>query len=252
MQNIGKQGKEFFENLWEGLKNYCKGFVDGIVSFFSSMGVDLVGIFKTIGSQISSFFSNLWSGITGWLSNIWSSITGLFQNIASYIRGIASQAFSWGANIIGNIISGIQSAMGGLGSALSSVGSKIANYLGFHSPTKEGEGRFADEWMPNLMKMLSEGIKGGLPDIEANVALVSGSIRTLNGVENTRPGTGNDIVNGVLQALLQKDILTGKSSEIRLTLELENGEALADMLIDPINKVAKNNGYKPVFAAKEV
>lgn len=51
-----------------------------------------------------------------------------------------------------------------------------------------------------------------------------------------------------VRALLREKIVSGgDSKEIRLTLVLENGEVLADMLIDPMNRKAKNLGYAPVF-----
>lgn len=53
--------------------------------------------------------------------------------------------------------------------------------------------------------------------------------------------------NLLVEALIQKDISTGSSNEIRITLQLENGEVLADMLIDPLNNKAKNLGYALVF-----
>ena len=60
---------------------------------------------------------------------------------------------------------------------------------------------------------------------------------------------GQVIKQAMLEALMQRDIIDGGSEgrDLRVTMVLENGEVLADMLIDPINRTAKNRGYAPVF-----
>ena len=56
--------------------------------------------------------------------------------------------------------------------------------------------------------------------------------------------------DSMLEAMLQKEIIAGggaSGQEIRITMVLDNGEVLADMLIDPMNRTAKNRGFAPVF-----
>ncbi len=66
-------------------------------------------------------------------------------------------------------------------------------------------------------------------------------------------GGGGDLgqvfKKAMLEALMQRDIIAGGSEgrELRVTMVLENGEVLADMLINPMNRTAKNRGFAPVF-----
>ena len=60
---------------------------------------------------------------------------------------------------------------------------------------------------------------------------------------------GQVFKQAMLEALMQRDIIAGGSEgrELRVTMVLDNGEVLADMLIDPMNRTAKNRGFAPVF-----
>ena len=75
------------------------------------------------------------------------------------------------------------SATRGIAFAWTAVGSvidTIAGWLGFGSPTEEGPGRTSDEWAPNLMKMYTEGLEDGVPDIQDAVGQVTSALANLN------------------------------------------------------------------------
>lgn len=73
---------------------------------------------------------------------------------------------------MGNLVDGIKSMAGGVKDAVTGVASSIKSFLGFGSPTKEGPGSNADTWAPNLINMLKDGIKAGIPEMEANLQAV--------------------------------------------------------------------------------
>ena len=77
-----------------------------------------------------------------------------------------------GKNMMGNLVDGIKSMAGGVKDAVTGVADSIKSFLGFGSPTKEGPGSNADTWAPNLINMLKEGIKAGIPAMEANLQAV--------------------------------------------------------------------------------
>jgi len=74
------------------------------------------------------------SGIISTVGNIRSAIEAGFNSAVAYIKGLASQAFSWGADIIGNIVSGIQSKIGEVTSAINGVADKIRSVMHFSVP----------------------------------------------------------------------------------------------------------------------
>jgi len=93
---------------------------------------------------------------------MWTNISGWFSNLAS-------SAFNWGANIIQGIINGIGSMFSALGSAASGAADTVAQYLGFHSPAKQGPGKELDIWGPNLVKGFAQGIDRAGAMLQASV-----------------------------------------------------------------------------------
>lgn len=130
------------------------------------------------------------------------------------------------------------------------MGNTVKGWLGFSSPTKEGPGRYADEWAPNLMKMYSEGILSNVNKVQSAAGAVAQSLAPMTTQPMMDLSVGSSsLKDSILEALMQKEIVVGGAGgqEIAITLKLENGEVLADLLIDPINRTAKSRGYAPVF-----
>ena len=245
IKNIGEGFKNFFVNLWEGILNFGKGFVDGFVRLFNNMGIDIVSILKNVLSKIGEFFSNLWQGITNIASSIWDAITGVFRDIGNWFGNLFKEAFNWGKNLINMIGNGIKSAVSWIGDAVGSVIGTIKGWLGFGSPTEEGPGRTSDEWAPNLMKMYTEGIEEGVPDIEDAVGQVTTALAGLNMESTTQLiSTGDtsisaDILNGLLSAMSFNNTEKESNEPIELSID---GTVFARLIYPSLTKEFKRNG----------
>ena len=90
-------------------------------------------------------------------------------------RGWQVRLFSWGADIIGNIVSGIQSKIGEVTSAINGVADKIRSVMHFSVPD-EGPLSDADEYMPDFMKLLATGIKKNVKSVVKAVQGLAGSM----------------------------------------------------------------------------
>ena len=112
------------------------------------------------------------SGISSTISGIKTTITNGFNSAVSFIKGLAGQAFSWGSDMIGNIVSGIQSRIQDVASAVSGVADRIRSFLHFSVPD---EGPLADmeSWMPDFMQGLANGIT-------TNTSLVTAAAENLS------------------------------------------------------------------------
>jgi len=157
---------------------YVKAFVDLIVNEFHLLQNIVGTVFATIAALIGqklaqaqafvATFVNVLGGQFSQLgSSIQSKVSAIGSWIASTIGGWANAAYQWGANLIGSFINGIWSMIGGVISAAQNVMGQVANILGFHSPAKEGPGKDADTWAPNLMKMYTQGLVAALPNMQA-------------------------------------------------------------------------------------
>jgi TP901 family phage tail tape measure protein len=176
----------FFAFAWQNwIVNPLTSFWTSISNFFSNAWANwVVGPLTGLWTSVSAFFSNAWANwIVGPLTSMWNNVRNFFSNawnnyvstpisnlwnsISSTISGWASKAVQWGKNLIQSFIDGINAKAGEIGGALADTAGKIAQFLGFHSPTKEGPGRESDQWAPNFIEMYAKGLEKGLPRIQA-------------------------------------------------------------------------------------
>jgi phage-related protein len=104
-------------------------------------------------------------GFSTMKNSVVSKVNSIRSTITSVFNSIKSRAYGWGRNLLSGFIRGFWSKFGSLKSAVKSAASTISDFLGFSSPTKEGAGRFADEWMPNFIDMITDGLKDGIDDV---------------------------------------------------------------------------------------
>jgi phage-related protein len=119
--------------------------------------------------------------------------------IADKWREIKEDALSWGKNLIDSFVQGIKDKVSSVKSTLKNFGNTIKDFLGFSSPTKEGPGRFADEWAPNLMNMFAEGLNQNIPKVSSAVDEVAQQL------------TGMTVQPTVQQSIVPATTTTGDS-----------------------------------------
>ena len=100
-----------------------------------------------------------WDELKKTVSQKWADIR---TTISTKWEEIKTDAFNWGRKIITAFTDGIKDRISKIKTTFSSVAGTIKDYLGFSSPTKEGPGRYADRWAPNLMKMYSKGLTSNI------------------------------------------------------------------------------------------
>ncbi|WP_143598593.1 hypothetical protein [Tissierella sp. P1] len=220
-----KEGKlgEFFVALWDGIKkktedtwNAIKTFlVDKIWNPIKNIAKTIwEGIKKHILDPIQQSWTNLkqiWDNIKSYILTKWTEIKNGISNIKNnlveaikspfiiakdWIDGLIKDAFNWGKNLIGNIVDGITSMVGKVKDAVGNVIGAIANKLQFNSPAKEGPGKYADRWMPNLMNMLAEGIEDNVYKVSAAVDITANTLSGVQKADNT-----SSIINAISGAL---------------------------------------------------
>ncbi|MCM8901331.1 tape measure protein [Caldicoprobacter algeriensis] len=160
----------FLFSVWNGIKNTASiiwnTIRNTIISLFNSARNSVISIASSIWASIRSTWNSMVGTISAVGGRIWSAIIAPFNTARNLVYGVIRDAYYWGRNLINNIVSGIQSMIYKVTSAVKNVANTIWKFLGFHSPTKEGPGRTADEWMPNLMEMLQEGIQQNIPKLQ--------------------------------------------------------------------------------------
>ena len=244
MKNIAGSVWDAIKNIFLGIWEFIKGFCSGIAQFFSDCGDTIGNIFKNVWEGISGFFVNLWDGIKNCCSWIWDKITGLFSSIGDFFKNIISDAFNWGKNLIENIWNGIKSAWNWFVDGLKSVGSAIADFLGFGSPTKKGPGHTADEWIPNLMSMMAEGMYNDIPMMQKAAIDVANTLNMMVSPNRAMVGTGSspngDLLNGLLQGMAAMNGM-GSEGDGEIVMQID-GQTFARLIMPKLSKEYKRNG----------
>lgn len=124
-------------------------------------------------------------------------------DVGKTLGGLASKAFTWGKNLIGSFINGIVSKAGSLSKTLQNTAAKIADFLGFSSPTKEGPGKTADRWAPNLMRMFIKGIIDNKPNLQNAMANISNAL-SITGLQPSMAGVNTGFSTSTNSRLQEK------------------------------------------------
>ena len=179
--------------IWDNIKNTVVGAFQWMYdhNYFFEMLVDFIrekwefarNITNTVWQAISDFLTNLWTRIKTQASNMWNQIYGVIRDITNRIRdmfnGLVKAAWDWGKNLLTEFIAGIKSKIRDLWDTLIDIADTVAGFLGFHSPTKLGPGRYADQWAPNFVKMFTEGLQAGIPRIESAMSSLADRLTAL-------------------------------------------------------------------------
>ena len=122
--NTSEEFRQFWINLWDGVKkvasdvwteitgffidawNAIKAVWDGVGDFFVGIWDGIKNVFKSIGSWFSIKFSNAWEGI----KSAWSSVTGWFGDLWDGIKDVFSSVGSWFSDIFSSAWEGIKTA----------------------------------------------------------------------------------------------------------------------------------------------
>lgn len=239
--------KEFWEKHGEKIKSITKIVWDGIGNFINSalkiiQGLlDIfIGVFTGDWDRMSEGLKKIWSGMWNAIENIVKTAWGvlstafgdLYKNISSWFTGLAKDALGWGKNVISGFADGIRSMVGKVGDAAKSVAGKVSDLIGFHSPTKEGPGRDADRWMPNLMNMLAEGIEDNVYKVSAAVDITANTLSGVQKADNT-----SSIINAISGALGNSN----SSGDTTIIVKIGE-ETLTEKVISNINRQNRISG----------
>lgn len=115
---------------------------------------------------------------------------------------LGHDAVMWGADIIANLLAGIESMRQKLKDKVSNVASDIADFLGFSVPEKGPLSDF-DKSGPDMIDLFASGIESELPVLEAALNVAANTISTGMTPDYTDQLTG---LNRGLNALSEQEI----------------------------------------------
>ena len=161
--------------------------------------------------NVKNAFQNLYQNVTTKAREIGTTIINGIKSAVDYIASLPGQFLNWGRDMIDNLISGIKEGIGKIGDAIGSVADTIRSYIHFSKPDKGPLADF-DTYMPDMTKMITSGIRSGIPEIEKAMKEEAAAMRP-----NLQEANGTAIVYnrlaeklGNLQVVLNDGTLVGK------------------------------------------
>jgi TP901 family phage tail tape measure protein len=212
ISNLRTNAINKFNSLKSSAVNAISNLRNNVINKFNSLKSSAVNAISNLRNNVINKFNSLKSSAGNVINNLKSSISSKFSTLAS-------SALKWGSNIINNFVSGLKSKLSSVKTIASNISSTISGFIGFKSPTKEGAGRFADEWAPNLMDMFIDGInnyKGKLNNVMSDISNNMGNGLSNVGLNTT--GNKSAIIN------IYADSLT-------------NGKKVGQVLVKELNRM---------------
>lgn len=180
--------------IWNTIVSTVGGAISEIVNTVS-VGVNSVktswtNALNSIKSTASSIFNNIKSMITTVINNVVSTVssgmkkagesikTGLQSGI-DFVSGLPSKFLQWGKDMIGSLIDGITSKIGGVKEAIGNIADTIREFIHFSEPDV---GPLSDfhTYMPDMIKTLTTGIRAGIPEIRSAMTDLSTAMIPVN------------------------------------------------------------------------
>jgi len=160
-ESIGNHLSTTFSKIWKGGDSHkAKQGIDEVGTAAQQTATktkSLGDITKSCLDLVFNGAKNAGIGLTGVGASAKSAADETKQHLSS-IQSVVSQSSSWGSNLISMMTSGIRSKFPSLTSAVSEAAGVIKNFLGFHSPTKEGPASKSDRWAGNFVSMFAGGL----------------------------------------------------------------------------------------------
>lgn len=182
-----------WESAWETVKDILSTSLDLIIDLFNMLKYDVKTVFEDINT--------IMLGI---------------------ITGMVDDAEDWGKNLMQSFIDGIKAKFDGVRNAAKDAIEIVEDYLGFHSPTREGPGKDVMAWGPNMVDSFAEGVLG-------NTNVLNDAFSAL-----TAPAAqiGKDV---------GKTISTQNTFNININDAVIRDETDIDVLVSKIENVMVNN-----------
>ena len=210
-------GLELIVKLTEGILKAIPKIVDALPEIIDSIVQFLLFDSRDQMAQAGvdlfiALVENLRAAIVAIQKMIPEIIIAILASIGEGVADMAAAGVEWGENLIGGFVKGIKSKLRSVQDAVKGVISAAAEFIGFHSPAKKGEGRYIVDWGANMISGFLDGVESMMGDVS---------------------NMGNNVTAQMASALSQPT--TAAASGITLTANISVGSIRNDQDIKAIS-----------------
>lgn len=169
INNVLTAIKDWFSEKFNAIKESVSNTINNVKDTINNVMANIKAIWNSAWDSVSSKITNVIPNIVGAVSDIKNKISEKFHEIIN-------SAKEWGGNLISGFADGIRGAIGKVTGAVESVMGRIKDFIGFHSPSKKGEGRFIVDWGQNMVSGFLDGVKMALGDVSDTAGMVTSTM----------------------------------------------------------------------------
>lgn len=232
------------------LKGLVDGFVQGFVGFFKDLYDKIVGhsiwkdLFHDMTQMLTGWVTNtpgqLWDGLLKLINHFGqlkdqalAKVNDMFNQLKNLLgNSLPGQALIWAEDMLGQFMNGIYNGTSWVMNAIMNLVHNITKSLGFSLPT-EGPLSKSDQWMPDMMQMLADGIGANSHKVgdaaKKAAGVISSNLQGQIGVTGTTAGltvsAGPPLISGSGTSLGQNN----PNQAITINLQGGIGQGLAMM-----------------------
>jgi len=153
------------------------------------------------GEWAKKGLGDAWKAFSGWCNDVgkalgdtWNKMTKGAGDAVAWIgdqfKGLANKAGEWGANLVKAFADGMGRAKKWLEDRCNDLANSIKNFLGIHSPPKEGPLHDIEDWGTNLVGLYAKSLAKGIPQIQTSLNMTLGDVRSniQNGMASSSAG----------------------------------------------------------------
>lgn len=227
--------KIIFSAAWSVIKNGVEATLGAIKAIF----VGFFDIIKNLAKAFTSILKGDWKGALDYFKAAAQSGLDAVKNVFNSFKSALSNVFGdlknamarWGRDMIDNLLEGIKSKINAVKEQMSNLAGTISSYIHFTEPDV-GPLSNAHTYMPDFIKLLTQGIDKGIPQIESAMTNLTGAMVPTNMMTDAMSSgstTNNNSVNITVYGAQGQDV-----------------NELADIIQDKINAQVYSKGA--VFA----
>jgi TP901 family phage tail tape measure protein len=229
LKTAWKDGTTALGNIWDGMKDFATTAWKDVSAIFESVwstyiSPALTSLWNSIHQAWVSFTTTvskdavaLWQAVqkiftTAWTTYISKPLTALWTNIQKLFTTWVTNFQTWAGNMLKGFVAGIVAGTQSVITVVTNLGAGIAKILGFHSPPPAGPLSTSDQWMPNFINMLVQGINAGVQSVVAAATNVANKIKSILGIQSPAqagPLSTSDQWMPNLMSMFSKQITAG-------------------------------------------
>lgn len=210
---FGRAAEETILLALNALYDLWIAFRDGVIDIVLAVVSEILNKFNDMKEGAVETFVRLKNSLFEKVGDISDTIIDGISQAVEWIEDLPGKAIGWGKDFIGGFVDGVKSKIDSVIDAVSDVAETVSEFLHFSRPDR-GPLRFYEEWMPDMMEGLANGIRDNMWRIMDQVNMLVGEMSVnLSGISEGGSSSSPIVVRCYNQMVLDKEIIAESVNE---------------------------------------